>query len=284
MDFKEMKIDGLTSFAQGGTGECFRIGDDQILKLYYEGFQKERALQEKRNAKTAFVAGIPTPVSFDLIKANGRYGIIYELINSKTLSEVLQENPADAKKTGIELGILAKTIHTATVRETDFPKSTEKIKKALPLANYLDEKTLNNITAFLKALDTATTYVHGDFHTNNIILTNNEIMLIDMGSFSIGSPLFDLAVLHFSFFDSPESIKGDISAFNGLDRDTRNMVWSSFIEEYFKDKSSFEKQEQLQLLDKVILLIRLRFEALYGNRASEDYCKDIREEVMKEFG
>ncbi len=284
MDFKPMNIDGLTSFAKGGTGECFRIGEDQILKLYYNDFPKERALQEKRNAKTAFVAGIPTPISFDLVTANERYGIVYELINCKTMSEVLQENPSDADEIGKELARLAHTIHDATVNETDFPKSTEKIEKAVPQATYLDSRTRENLVNFMRQLDASTNYVHGDFHTNNVILTNDEFMLIDMGSFSLGSYLFDLAVLHFSFFDSPESVEGDISAFNGLDRATRNAVWNSFVEEYFKDKSEAEKISALQTLDKVVLLIKFRFEALYGDRNSADYSRKIREDVLKVFG
>ena len=169
MDFKPMNIDGMKSFAKGGTGECFRIGEDQILKLYYDDFPMERALREKRNAKTAFVAGIPTPISFDLVTANGRYGIVYELINSKTMSEILQENPDKAESIGKVLAGLAKTIHKAEVKETDFPRSTEKIANAIPSADYLDDSTRKNIEAFMQELNQYTTYVHGDFHTNNII-------------------------------------------------------------------------------------------------------------------
>lgn len=284
MDFKPMNIDGMKSFAKGGTGECFRIGEDQILKLYYDDFPKERALQEKRNAKTAFVAGIPTPISFDLVTADGRYGIVYELINSKTMSEILQENPDKAESIGKVLAGLAKTIHKAVVKETDFPRSTEKIAKAIPSAEYLDDKTRKNLEAFIQELNQYTTYAHGDFHTNNIILTNDEYMLIDMGSFSIGCPMFDLGVLHFSFFDSPESVSGEISAFNGLDRKTRNTVWNAFIEDYFKECTPEEKEQQLLLLDKVLLLIKFRFNALYSDKLSSDYSNHIREQVFKTFG
>ena len=33
MDVKEIRLDGLKAFAKGGTGECFRIEDDKILKI-----------------------------------------------------------------------------------------------------------------------------------------------------------------------------------------------------------------------------------------------------------
>lgn len=283
MDFKEISLDGLTPFAKGATGECYRIEEDKIVKLYYDGFPKERVLQEKKNAKTAFVAGISTPISFELVFADGRFGIIYELIGAKTISEVLQLCPHEAEEIGRKIGILAKKLHKVNVNDFDFPKSTEKIAKSLPYAKYLDGNTRNNVEKFMLSLDKCQGYVHGDFHTNNIMMVKDEMMLIDMGSFSIGSPLFDLAVMHFSFFDSPESCVGDISQFNGLTRHVREAVWKSFINKYFMDSSQIEKQEQMQTLDKVIALIKLRYEALYGSKASEDYCKKVREEILVKF-
>lgn len=283
MDVKEIRLDGLKAFAKGGTGECFRIEDDKILKLYYEGFPKERAFQEKKNAKTAFVAGIPTPISFELVTFEGRYGIIYEMINAKTMSEVLQINPDMAQEMGRQMAALAKTIHNARIKDWNFPKSTEKIAKSLPYAMYLGEAIRRNIEEFMASLDKCQGYVHGDFHSNNIMMVKDEMMLIDMGSFSIGSPLFDLAVLHFSFFDSPESSTGDISQFNGLKRSTREKVWDSFINEYFKESSKEERIEQMEQLDKVIALIKLRFEALYGSNVDEEYCRGIRDEVLEKF-
>lgn len=283
MDFKQIEIDGLVPFAKGATGECFRVGEDQILKLYYDGFPKERALLEKRNARTAFVAGIPTPISFDAVTVNGRYGIIYEMISARTLSEQLQESPERSEEIGQELAHLALSIHNATVKEKDFPRSSEKIAKSLPHATYLDEKTRENVENFMQKLDEAQTYTHGDFHTNNIMQTRDGIMLIDMGSFSVGSPLFDLGVLHFSFFESPESVTGEVSSFNGLDRKTREAVWDSFEKEYFNGVTKEEKERQLKELNKVILLIKLRFEALYSKHASEEYCKKVRDEVLKVF-
>lgn len=284
MEFKNMSVEGLKPVSKGGTGECFLLDDEKILKLYYKGFPKNRAIQEKKNAKTAFVAGVPTPISFDLVVSDGRYGIIYEKLNEKTMSEVLQEHPSKAAYMGKQMALIAQSIHTAKVKDKDFPKSTEKIAKSIPNATYLDDNTRKNVENFMRTLESTDSYVHGDFHTNNVMIEGDDIYLIDMGSYSIGSPLFDLAVLHFSLFDSPESCKGDISSFNGLNRNTRTRFWNAFIDEYYKNTSEEIKEEQISKMRKVILLIKLRFEALYGKNVPEEYCREVRKQVMKVFG
>ena len=81
--FKPLELDGIQPFAKGGTGECYRLNEDTILKLYYEGFSSECILQEKDGARAALVAGVPTAISFDLVQVGNRQGVVYELIQGK---------------------------------------------------------------------------------------------------------------------------------------------------------------------------------------------------------
>ena len=67
--FRTIDISHLKCFAKGGTGECYRIDQDTILKLYYEGFPEERILNEKEGAKAALIAGVPTAISYWLVQA-----------------------------------------------------------------------------------------------------------------------------------------------------------------------------------------------------------------------
>ena len=55
MKEKEFSIDGMTAMCKGGTGECFRVDEDKILKLYYDGMPKEMAYREKECARTALI-------------------------------------------------------------------------------------------------------------------------------------------------------------------------------------------------------------------------------------
>jgi hypothetical protein len=52
-------------------------------------------------------------------------------------------------------------------------------------------------------------------------------------------------------------------------------------EEYFPGRMDAASAE---LLRKVVLLKKMRFEALYGKKYSLQYCQAIREEVLSVFG
>ena len=77
--FKPLDLGDLMPIAKGGTGECYRLDEDTILKLYYEGFSVSRILQEKDGARTALVAGVSTPISFELVQVGNRQGVVCQL-------------------------------------------------------------------------------------------------------------------------------------------------------------------------------------------------------------
>ena len=35
------------------------------------------------------------------------------------------------------------------------------------------------------------TLIHGDYHANNILVADDELIMIDMGDVSVGHPIFD---------------------------------------------------------------------------------------------
>lgn len=63
-------------------------------------FRKEIALslieREIEVAKKAFTLGVPACIPFEMVKCGDSYGIVYELINSTTLLEMLAKNPSDS--------------------------------------------------------------------------------------------------------------------------------------------------------------------------------------------
>ncbi len=279
--FKTLDIGDLRPFASGGTGDCYRLGEDTILKLYYEGFPEARVLREKAGARAALVAGVPTAISFETVKVGNREGVVYERVCGATMSELVARHPARAGELGGMFAHIALSLHEAPVNDAGLPRPTESIRAELSRISYAPEETVASITAFMDELDRDIHYVHGDFHPNNVIMTDNGPMLIDMGSFSVGSPMFDLASTYFSLFESPEAIAGGRSAFNGLDRGEALAFWEGFERAYF---GAAMDAAQAELLKRVMLLKKLRFERLYGSRFSPEYCASIRRDVLTAFG
>ena len=275
--FKPISIGSLTPFAKGGTGECYRLDEDTILKLYYEDFPEECIIREKECARTALIAGVPTPISYEMVQAGNRKGIIYEMIQGKTLAEMIREEPSRAAEMGKIFAKIARTLHQAEVKNRDLPGVTEAIRDAAGKADYLPKTARERISGWLDELDRYRHYVHGDFHPNNIIISRDGPMLIDMGGFSVGCPLFDPATACFSLFESPEAKQGGRNSFNGLDQEEARAFWQSFSNEYFGGAADGEEE---RLLKRIVLLKKLRFEVLYGSRYSPEYCRAIRDEVL----
>ena len=281
MKIREMTLDGLERVSRGGTGECWRIDDETLLKLYYEGMPEEWAIREKECARTAFTIGVPTAISFEVVRVGNRLGVIYETLKGKTLSQQMKEHPEEIPEIGKKYADLAKTLHTVKGDSSRFGRSTDVIRKELPKIDFAPEKTVGRIGGFLDELDTYTQYVHGDFHPNNVMVCGDELMLIDLGGFSVGCPLFDIATTRFCMLDSPEAVSGGISSFTGLSHEQHVLFWNAFTAAYFEGETGED-----QLVKDVELLKRLRFERLYRYRFPdfETYFQNIRDEVLERWG
>ena len=75
----------------GGNGAVYRVSEDEIVKVNYNPSTYAALDKELAKAKEAFLLGIPTAISFDLVDCGeGRRGVVYETIKSRTLGETIQ--------------------------------------------------------------------------------------------------------------------------------------------------------------------------------------------------
>ncbi len=278
--FKSIDLGGLVPFAKGGSGECYRLNEDTILKLYYEGFPVERVLREKDGARAALAAGIPTAISIYLVQAGKRHGIMYEFVQGRTFSEIIAQSPERAEELGGLLAGVAGTLHNAEVKANDLISASTTIRVDIPKMDFIPKKTIRHIIQFLDTLDMDRHYVHGDFHPSNVIMSKDGPVLIDMEGFSVGCPLFDLATLRFNLFESPEALKSGRNSFNGLTCEEALKFWKAFEREYFGGEID---RESAELLHKITLLKKLKFKARYGIYFPKDYAASIGDEVNKIF-
>lgn len=278
--FKEISIDRLECIGKGGTGECYRLDEDKIIKLYYDGIPEERAVCEKECARTALTIGVPTAISYDKVRVGNRTGVIYEELRGYTLAEAICKQPERIAEYGTEFARIAHTLHDVKGDFSKFPKSTDVIRSEVSKIDYADSDTIARIYAFLDELDEYDSYVHGDFHLNNVMICDGESRIIDLGGFSVGCPMFDIATLYFQLFEAPEIKYGERSSFTGLTKEQHSLFWEAFISAYFENDSY-----DLTLIKDVVLLKKLRFERLYPTKCNmPDYYESIRNEVCQRWG
>ena len=96
--YKKYSIDGCEEIGHGANGIVYRIDKDTIIKVYKNPDSLDDIKNERALAKKAFVAGIPTAISYDIARVGDKYGTVFELLNAKSIAKLLLEKPEDLDK------------------------------------------------------------------------------------------------------------------------------------------------------------------------------------------
>ena len=229
---RKLSVDGCDRIGAGACGEVFRLDGETILKLYYPRVKLEEIEREKALAKKAFVMGIPTAISYDIVEADGRTGVVYELINSKTICELIRADEAHLEHYVELYAAVCRQIHAIEAESGQLPSFKDINRADIPCITGITEEERAALYRFLALIPDRMTCLHGDLNINNIMVQNGACCLIDMGEFSTGTPMFDLSRILFSMeFAGPHS--GEFNSFYHLPQDTVQRILQLFLEKYF---------------------------------------------------
>ena len=247
---KDYSVEGLEVIGKGATGTVYRVDADTIIKVFNDVFALDQIKREMDASKAAFVSGIATAIPYEVVKVGNKYGTIYELIKSKTLSEILQESGDEFDSIAKKYGKFMREMHEVDVSNANFKSTTESYAQYKPvIAGKLGSEIAEIYNTLLDSIPDRNTYVHGDFHPKNIMVTGNDFLLIDMGESSHGHPIFDvmaLGVLRLALADLPEKCQ----TFVGISSDELIRLWYLFIPEYFGTND----EEKVKHISNVCLL------------------------------
>jgi len=230
---REISIEGLEFISAGMCGQCFRIDRETIVKLYNEGVEPRIAEQEKEFAKAAFVMGIPTAISYDVVSCGNRTGVVYEMLDAQLFSQLIRDDPQAVDAHAKTLADVARMIHTTPGDPALFPDIKQNLRGAIRQMDFLSASQIDILLGKLESIPDANTCVHFDLHTSNIMMREGEPVLIDMGDMSIGSYLFDVGLLC-CIYGLPEL--GSSEVVTKVPNDTGAKLWQGFIKYYFADK------------------------------------------------
>ena len=231
---REISIEGLEFISAGMCGQCFRIDRETIVKLYNEGVEPRIAEQEKEFAKAAFVMGIPTAISYDVVSCGNRTGVVYEMLDAQLFSQLIRDDPQAVDAHAKTLADVARMIHTTPGDPALFPDIKHNLRGAIRQMDFfLSAQQIDILLGKLESIPDADTCVHFDLHTSNIMMREGEPVLIDMGDMSIGHYLFDVGLLC-CIYGLPEL--GSSEVVTKIPNDTGAKLWQGFIKYYFADK------------------------------------------------
>ena len=229
---RRISIDGCEVIGRGACGECYRIDDETIIKLYYGNADIDWIEHEKSLSKKAFVMGIPTAISYDIVEANGRKGVVYELIKSKTLGELIRADHTKLDEYVKMYADTCKRVHTIHTSDPEIPSFKEANRADIANITGITDEERQCLHRFIDLVPEADTCIHGDLNINNIMVQGDECCLIDMGELSTGTPMFDISRILFSMiYAAPEH--DEYYAFYKMPTATVKEIYEKFFRNYF---------------------------------------------------
>ncbi|MGE5334979.1 MAG: phosphotransferase family protein [Nitrososphaerota archaeon] len=177
--------------AAGRTAEVFAWGDGQILKLFRAGRGVEVAAHEAEVARALYAAGVPSPSVDDLIKVDGRAGIIYERIAGPSLLGVLMSHPLRVAAVARMMGEVHASVHAHTI--AGLPLLREVLARRIQSVTRLPPELRRAALDALDALPDGEALCHGDYHPDNVLLSERGPLVIDWENAAHGDSLADVA-------------------------------------------------------------------------------------------
>lgn len=231
--YKRMSVEGCEVVGEGANGKVYRIDRDTIVKVYLNPDSLDDIHKERALAKRAFVLGVPTAISYDVVRVGEGYGSVFELLNSKSLAKLIKAEPENLDKYVDEYVDLMKTIHGTVVKPEDMPSMKEvAVDWAKFLLEYLPEEKGHKLVKLMEAVPEDLHMMHGDYHIKNVMMQNGEALLIDMDTLCHGHPIFELGSMFNAYLGFSELDHSIIEGFLGITYEQAVRIWERTLPLY----------------------------------------------------
>ena len=232
---REIDLTDATEIGHGLSSHVYRLNDDLVAKIYVSRIPLWKVERESDNAKKAFMKGIPCVISYELVKHEDSYGLVFEYLKSRGVSRILNADPSRFDEYADKYIALLRNIHSIEVDD-----SYEEIKPlwhkwADMLADFFTEEELAKLHAVIAAVPDRNTFIHSDAHVNNILEQDGQLEFVDMADIGRGHPVFDIGpvLFHYHYMEiaNPELCETAIV----LKKEMRSKMYCALLDKYIYD-------------------------------------------------
>ncbi len=197
----ELKLNQIIEKSEKKT--IYRDGDYSI-KVFDESFSKSDILNEALNHARIEETGIRVPKLIEVTTFDGKWALVKEYIEGKTLKELMAEHPEDkdaymARFVDIQLEIQSHSCRLLT-------RHKDKMRRKIGETNF-DATTLYDLSARLDGMPSHREVLHGDFNPSNVVISDKdgEAYILDWAHVTQGDGAADAARTYLLFW-----LDGDI--------------------------------------------------------------------------
>lgn len=283
-ELRNVSVDGCEMIGRGANGSVYRLDDDTIIKVYSVSTPKDVIREEREYAQRAFLAGVPTAISFDMVKVGDSYGIVFELVRADTLAKRINSDQTRYEWYANAYANLFKDIHKIEVKPNALP-STKDIYHGLidKMEKWYSADGVATLHKLIDIIPDCNTIIHNDFHTQNVMLQNDELLLIDMAEISHGHPIFDLGASYFVHKHMAETNPQGVPRFLGIDADTALNLWDIMAKVHFNTTDDEKIAHYNSLVERMCLVKKALMPVLFfaaEDRERESFINVGKNEVI----
>ncbi len=268
--YRHLSVEGSEIIGRGANGVVYRYDAETIVKVYFNSDALPEIKRERELARKAFILGINTAIPYDVVRVGESYGTVMELLEATSLTKLIKKDPEHLDVPLKYFIDMLKQIHSTHVKPGDMPDMKE---VALSWAEfdkaYLPPEIGNKLYRMVEAVPEQQTMLHGDYHTNNVMVRDGEALLIDMDTLCVGHPIFELGSIFNAFVGFGELDHDVIVQYLKIPFDITSQFWHKALAMYLGTTDEARILE-VEKKAKIIGYMRLLRRAVRRNEPDAD--------------
>ena len=233
---RAISVDGCEVIGQGASATVYRLDEDTVVKIYNGGEEMLPAIEEdQKRARQAFISGIPTAIPLGAVRAGDRFGAAFEMIDVHNLNDVVKKDHAALSWIIPRYAAFIKSLHMKEAYDGQLPSARDHYFELLDVfAPRLTESVLARLRELLGKMPDDRHVLHGDPQLKNIMLSGDEMMMIDLDHLCAGNPVFEFGALFATYVAFDEVDPMDTTRFLGIDKDIAARIFQETLREYLR--------------------------------------------------
>jgi RIO-like serine/threonine protein kinase len=190
----DMKFDQVIAVRKNKT--VYRDGD-RCIKIFDSKYSKADVLNEALNQARIEQTGLNIPKILEVTMIDGKWAIVSEFIQGKTLAQMMAEDLENKDKYIEMLVDLQIIVHSKTCPLLS--KLKDKMNRKISATNF-DATTRYDLHTRLEGMPKHTKVCHGDFNPSNVIITEDGTpYILDWSHATQGNASADVARTYLLF-------------------------------------------------------------------------------------
>ena len=242
---KRVYLSGAEVIGDGYYSTVYRVDKDTIIKVFNRVSDPEQIERELKLAKEAFILGIPTAISFDIVKVDDdKLGVRFEMLDCESLKNMVIKYPDRMGEFLDKYAALLKKMNTTECFNPAIPDmKAHYLRKLEKIKQFLPKEVNQKLLKMFNAIPDRRTLIHGDCHFKNIMVQKDELLLIDMDTLSVGHPIFELAALCATYTIFNEDEPDNSEKFFGIKKDDATKLYNELLGYYFGKEDDVVKEK-----------------------------------------